>query len=209
MSFRDIISEQFGNPQGALGAMAGVIMAYRGSNRKRTEWAISLLDISPDESVLEIGFGPGIGIQELCRIASMGTVTGIDRSSLMVRTATRRNRDAISSGRARLVEASVEHLPSLDARYDKILDVNTFQFWNDQVATLSALRSLMNPEGIIAIAHQPRHSGAKREDTLAMGKLIADAMVSSGIAIVKTEILETRPVPTICMLGRNAQPRLQ
>jgi hypothetical protein len=52
----------------------------------------------------------------------------------------------------------------------------------------------MNPEGIIAIAHQPRHSGAKREDTLAAGELIAHAMVSSGIAIVTTEILEIRAI---------------
>lgn len=205
MSFRDIVSEQFGNPNGGLGFLAGIIMAYRGSNRQRTEWAISLLDVSPEENVLEIGFGPGIGIQKLCRIILKGTVTGIDRSHLMVMTATRRNRKAVASGRARLIEANVERLPPLGKHFDKILDVNTFQFWNDQVATLSSLRPLMTPDGIIAIAHQPRQAGATSEDVISMGKQISDALATSGLAVVKTEILETRPIPTICVLGRNAK----
>ena len=49
---------QFGRPSGALGALAGVVMATRASNRRRNAWTVELLEVQPDHQVLEIGFGP-------------------------------------------------------------------------------------------------------------------------------------------------------
>jgi hypothetical protein len=40
-------------------------MAHRPSNAQRNRWVVSLLDVQPTDRVLEIGFGPGIAIQEL------------------------------------------------------------------------------------------------------------------------------------------------
>src|SRR5262245_8870791 len=99
-------------------------MAHRSSNRKRNAWAVSLLDLQPDDRVLEIGYGPGLAIRELSRIAHAGYVCGVDHSELMLRQASRRNADAIRHGVVDLRLGSVDALPAFDAAFDKILAVN-------------------------------------------------------------------------------------
>src|SRR3712207_5675999 len=76
---------QFWRPTGFWGRAAGLLMAHRTSNRRRNAWAVSLLDVRPEDRVLEIGFGPGLAIRELGRLARKGYVCGIDHSELMLR----------------------------------------------------------------------------------------------------------------------------
>src|SRR5919109_227605 len=90
---------QFGDPRGAVGHLAGWVMAHRPSNRQRNRWVVSLLDVQPTDKVLEIGFGPGIAIAELAARATRGKVYGIDHSEVMVRQAGRRNAAAVRAGR--------------------------------------------------------------------------------------------------------------
>ena len=56
MSFKQNIISQFSNPHGLLGRLAGTIMAHRPSNQERNRWTVDLLEIQPDDHVLEIGF---------------------------------------------------------------------------------------------------------------------------------------------------------
>jgi hypothetical protein len=58
------IRAQFGHPTGFWGRAAGLLMAHRPSNRRRSAWVVSLLDVRPEDRVLEIGFGPGVGVVE-------------------------------------------------------------------------------------------------------------------------------------------------
>jgi ubiquinone/menaquinone biosynthesis C-methylase UbiE len=55
-------------------------MAHRSSNRRRNAWVVSLLEVRRGDRVLEIGFGPGLAIRELARLATEGYVCGIDHS---------------------------------------------------------------------------------------------------------------------------------
>jgi hypothetical protein len=66
------VHAQFGRPNGFWGSIAGWIMAVRSSNRKRNVWAVSLLDVQHGDRILEIGFGPGLAIREISRIALDG-----------------------------------------------------------------------------------------------------------------------------------------
>jgi hypothetical protein len=53
------VFSQFGNPRGALGAVAGAVMAHRESNRRRNAWTVAQLAPAPTDHVLEIGYvGP-------------------------------------------------------------------------------------------------------------------------------------------------------
>jgi hypothetical protein len=80
----DAVRDQFGRPTGLWGRAAALLMAHRSSNRTRNSWAVSLLDVRRVDRVLEIGFGPGLAIWELSRIAVEGYVRGIDHSELML-----------------------------------------------------------------------------------------------------------------------------
>jgi SAM-dependent methyltransferase len=193
---------QFGRPTGFWGRAAGLLMAHRSSNRSRNAWAVSLLDVGPHDRVLEIGFGPGLAILQLSRIAREGYVCGIDHSELMVRHASRRNADGIRRGVVDLRLASVDALPAFDAPFDKILAVNAVLFWTEPDARFEELRHLLRPGGLIAVAHQPRGPGATDETSAARGREIAAALTRAGFSLVRVETLHLKPA-VMCALGVN------
>jgi SAM-dependent methyltransferase len=146
------VRAQFGRPAGLWGRAAGLLMAHRSSNRRRNAWAVSLLDVRPDDRVLEIGFGPGLAIRELARFATEGYVCGIDHSELMLRRAKRLNAEAIERGVVDLRLGSAENLPAFDQPFDKILAVNATMFWQEPVERLGNLRRLLRSGGLVAVA---------------------------------------------------------
>lgn len=121
----DAVKAQFGHPTGLGGRAAGLVMAHRSSNRRRNSWAVSLLDVRPDDRVLEIGLGPGLAIRELARHATEGCVCGIDHSELMLRRAKRLNAAGIERGVVDLRLASVDDVPAFEEPFDKILAGST------------------------------------------------------------------------------------
>jgi hypothetical protein len=82
---RKILMRMFGRPEGVLGRLGGVIMARM--NRDAATQIIEMLDIRPDDKVLEVGFGPGVAIQLVLDRVPAGSVAGIDYSQEMVRQA--------------------------------------------------------------------------------------------------------------------------
>jgi SAM-dependent methyltransferase len=198
----DEIRSQFGRPTGLWGGMAGWVMAHRSSNRRRNAWAVSLLEVERDDRVLEIGFGPGVAIRELSRIAVDGYVCGIDHSEVMVRQAAKRNADAVRRGRVDLRLGSAESLPVFDAPFDRVLAVNAMPLWDRPVERLGELRRVLRPGGRIAIAFQPRGPGATDEAAATSGQKIATALGDAGFCEVRLETLKLRPA-VVCALGMN------
>lgn len=84
---RSILMRAFGRPQGILGRLGAVIMAR--TNADCGGWVTDLLEVTPNDRVLEVGFGPGVVIQRLAKRA--GRVAGIDQSREMVEQARARN----------------------------------------------------------------------------------------------------------------------
>jgi SAM-dependent methyltransferase len=197
---------QFRQPHGLGGRAADWVMAHRGSNRKRNVWAVGLLEVQPADRVLEIGFGPGIAIRELARHATRGVVVGVDHSELMVRRASRRNAAAVRAGRVELRLGNAEALPEFDAPFDRILAVNSLMFWDDPVARLKELRTLLSPRGRIAIAFQPRGAGSTDETAARAGEEIAAHFATAGFTDVRVETLALKPTAVVCVLGVSPGP---
>jgi ubiquinone/menaquinone biosynthesis C-methylase UbiE len=160
----NILMRMFGRPQGVLGRLGGIIMAR--ANREFAQWVIGLLEIRPNDKVLEVGFGPGVGIQILARAAPAGYVAGVDYSGEMVEQATARNRQAIEAGLVDLRHGSVESLPFADNTFDKALAINSMQVWPDAVVGLQALRRVLKAGGRVALgftAHSRQPSAGLTE----------------------------------------------
>jgi ubiquinone/menaquinone biosynthesis C-methylase UbiE len=149
----------FGRPEGILGRLGGVIMAR--TNQKCAAWVIDLLGILPKDSILEIGFGPGVGIELLSASAPTAHIAGTDSSKEMVNQATARNAKAIQSGRVDLRHGSVENLPYQNNTFNKALAINSFQVWMEAVAGLRELRRVMKSGGSIALGFTP-YSGQSK-----------------------------------------------
>jgi SAM-dependent methyltransferase len=101
------LMRMFGRPTGTLGTLGGIIMARTNAAFARS--VISLLEVQPSDKVLELGFGPGVGIQLLAKSAPAGRVAGVDCSKEMVEQARARDAQAIESGVVDLRHGSVEN----------------------------------------------------------------------------------------------------
>jgi len=139
----------FGRPWGMIGRLGGVIMARM--NADCGVWAAALLEVNPNDRVLEVGFGPGVIIQHLSELAPAGHVAGIDPSPEMLEQARARNAIAIKDGRVDLRRGSVESLPFADNTFDKALAINSMQVWPEAATGLRAIRRVMRPGGRIAL----------------------------------------------------------
>jgi ubiquinone/menaquinone biosynthesis C-methylase UbiE len=196
------VRAQFGRPTGLSGRIVGWIMASRSSNRRRNVWAVSLLDVQRHDRVLEIGFGPGIAIREISRLAVEGYVCGLDHSEEMLRQARRRNAAAIPAGRVDLRLGSVDCLPPFPEPFDKVLAVNAIMFRGQTIDRLEALRRVMRPGGRIAVAHQPRGPSATDATATAKGEEIAAALTQAGFSEVRVRTMSLKPA-VVCAIGVN------
>jgi ubiquinone/menaquinone biosynthesis C-methylase UbiE len=198
---RSRILSQFGRPSGALGALAGAVMAHRGSNQRRNAWTVQLLDIHPDDRVLEIGYGPGLAIHRAAELASHGRVLGIDHSQVMQRQARRRNRHAVASGQVQLLRGGVADLAGRAAEFHKVLAVNVFGFWPDPVAVLRQVAAVLLPGARIALTMQPRGHGVTNEHTRQAGERLGAALHDAGFTDIQVHTLALEPVDAACAVG--------
>src|SRR3977135_4089392 len=148
---RSVLLRAFGRPKGVLGRLGGIIMAR--TNQECAAWVIGLLEIQRNDKVLEVGFGPGVGIRLLA--GSAGHVAGVDPSREMVEQATARNANVIQSGRVDLRHGSVESLPFENNTFDKALAINSMQIWPDAVGGLQEMRRVMRSGGRAALGFTP------------------------------------------------------
>jgi ubiquinone/menaquinone biosynthesis C-methylase UbiE len=177
---RAIFLRMFGRPEGILGRLGGIVMAR--TNADCGAWVTDLLKVEPNDSVLEVGAGPGVVIQRLSKLASEGHVAGVDLSREMVAQAGARNEIAIRNGSVDLRQGSVERLPFEDNSFDKALAINSMQVWPDAVAGLREMRRVLKPGGRIALGFTP-HAGQPKQgltETLATAGFTKAHVVERG-----------------------------
>ncbi len=205
MTLRSMIEKQFGRPKGIFGGLAGLIMAYRPSNRKLNAWTVDRLGIAPDDRVLEIGCGPGIAIAEIAKKLETGLVVGVDHSIVMIDQATLRNHTAMRAGRVELSNRGIDDLPMVIDGYTKVVAINVLQFLPNLGLACSAIAKVMAPGGVLAVTYQPRLKNPKLNAAAAFGDRLAIALAHAGFIDVHIEEMPHVAGPVICVLGRKSQ----
>ena len=102
----------------------------------------------------------------------------------------------------KLFLGSASNLPVFTKKIDKVLDVNSFQFWNDPLNSLIDIRKCMNKGGIIAIVHQPRKPGSTTLDAIEAGNKISSFLEKAGFEKITVHEKNMKPVVTICVMGK-------
>lgn len=180
-------------------------MARRSSNQQRSAWTVHLLDIRPDDRVLELGYGPGLGIEAALGRLRTGSIVGVDHSATMRRMAARRARAAGGAVQPDLRIGDAGNLAPDIGTFDKIFSCNVWLFWQDPVGVFERLRDHLAPGGTVAVTHLPRHGGAGRDTSLGAAAAIADLLTRAGYRDIRRQILELDPAPAVCALASPAQ----
>ena len=192
------LEEQFAEPHGLGGLVAGEVMAWR--NRGLNGWTLRLLGVRRASRVLEVGFGPGVGIRMAAALARRGRVAGVDPSALMVKRARWRNHKAVRNGRVELRRGDVRALPWPDGAFTHVFSVNTFHEWGDPAAALAELSRVLAPGGRVALTAQSR--GARDlDEARAIAERSLEQLGDAGFGALRVAWRPARPLPAHCLLG--------
>jgi SAM-dependent methyltransferase len=147
-----IVAQQLSHPTGLFGRLMGRLMNRH--NARMNAFALELLELTPADRVLEIGFGGGATLSTL--IERAGFVAGIDRSQVMAERAKARYAGDMAAGRAEFREGTIEALPFEAASFDKVCTVNTIYFWRSLEVGFAEIHRVLTLGGRAVIGFLPK-----------------------------------------------------
>lgn len=122
----------------------------------RIKWAVELLDVQPDDSVLEIGCGSGIAAQRIIeKLSGKGWYYGVDKSDAAVKAAFTRVHDPERPGRAIIRRGAFDadnHEPVI---FSRVLAVNCNVFWTDDGEALRGVGRLTRKHSTFVQVYEP------------------------------------------------------
>jgi SAM-dependent methyltransferase len=128
----------------------------------RIKWAVELLDVQPDDSVLEIGCGSGIAAQRILeKLTGKGWYCGVDKSDAAVKAAFKRVHDAEHPHRAIIRRGAFDahnHEPLI---FNRVLAVNCNVFWTDDDEALRGVGRLTRKHSTFVQVYEPPNAAQR------------------------------------------------
>jgi len=156
-AFNTVFNRQYPCPQGMIGSLAGELMVRQ--HATETVWTVSVADVQPADSVLEIGFGAGKAIALLADKTPDGSVAGVDLSATMVRRARTRNAQAVRAGQVLLQQGDAAQLPFANQQFDKVISIHSFYFWPEHAAVFAEIFRVLKPGGTCVVTFSTGKAG--------------------------------------------------
>lgn len=123
----------------------------------RIRWAVDLMDVQPNDQVLEIGCGPGAGAELICSRLETGKLFAIDRSESGVDRTKRRCAAYVESGRLTVRQIDLATLRVPVKRLTKVFAFNVNLFWvRDCAEEVALLHERLVPGGAIFLFYEVR-----------------------------------------------------
>jgi ubiquinone/menaquinone biosynthesis C-methylase UbiE len=199
------VAEQFRRPHGRKGReIAELMKKYNGDV---IHWIIDSMSAKENDVVLEIGFGPGLGIKRILSMMPSCIVYGIDFSRYMVRMASKYNADEITTGKAILKYGDANKLPFEQQLFDKVFAVNVLYFWNDPSRVLNEIKRTLKPNGtcILGIAQKSDLERMKHAQTKIFQKYddneVIELMKNEGFKECRILKRKFENTTGVCVLG--------
>lgn len=202
MPFAKFMAQQLGNPSGMI---SGLVLAplWNKRNSALNDVAFESLAPSPDDRVLEVGFGGGYLLGRISAIVKEGFLAGVDVSPAMVAFCERRYRSLVRDGRLEVRCARAESLPYPPDYFTKVCTVNSIFYWENISQALSEFWRVLAHDGILVMCFTCKESLGNRGFAKYVASYDADEvqqmMESSGFHAVRTIRSSDRHREFLCM----------
>jgi SAM-dependent methyltransferase len=169
----------------------------------RVAWAVELLDVAPDDRILEFGCGGGVAVSLIGDRLSGGQVTAIDRSATAIERTRRRNAEHLAAGRAMVHRADLAGFDAPPAWFDKAVGINVNLFWTTDAETeCRLLARVLRPAGTLHLVYEGPPSGGTPD----VGPDIAGTLGRHGFAAHVT-VHPTDPMVAVTARRRSESSR--
>jgi demethylmenaquinone methyltransferase/2-methoxy-6-polyprenyl-1,4-benzoquinol methylase len=151
------VSRPRGNARASYNAMSRWYDLFTSSEKRFTDIGLKMLDVQPNEPVLEIGCGTGHALVELANRGAQ--VVAIDISEGMINAARRRIQNKVQKRSVELCQADGLFIPFSDGQFDAVFISFTLELFDTPEIpnVLNECRRLLKPEGritVVALAKQ-------------------------------------------------------
>ena len=163
----------------------------------RILWAVDLMDVRPDDQILEIGCGPGAGAELICARLETGRLFAIDRSESGVDRTKRRNHQYVESGRLTVRQIDLATLRVPVKKLDKVFAFNVNLFWVRACADeVALLHERVVPGGAVYLFYE-----ANRPELVpTIVRKTSAALTAGGFRV---SVVEQKAPPVVGLIGRR------
>ena len=163
----------------------------------RIRWAVDLMEVQPNDHVLEIGCGPGAGAELICSRLDTGKLFAIDRSESGVDRTRRRNQAHVDSGRLTVRQIDLATLRVPVKRLTKVFAFNVNLFWVRACADeVALLHQRVVPGGAIYLFYE-----ANRPELVPnIVRKTSAALAEGGFRV---SVVEQKAPPVVGVIGRR------
>ena len=151
MLIRSFLARQLGRPSGIFGRL--VMKLLNRGNAKMNDVTFAQLNLQPQDSVLEIGFGGGYLLEKIAASQIPSFIAGIDPQADVLQIGEKKFKKQIERKYIELKQASSENLPYEDKTFNKICTVNTIYFWSDPKSVLAECYRVLKSQGKLVICY--------------------------------------------------------
>jgi trans-aconitate methyltransferase len=163
----------------------------------RIVWAVGVLDVQPDDQILEIGCGPGAAAELICARLKKGKLFAIDRSESGVDRTKRRNKQYVDAGRLTVRQIDLATLRVPVKRLDKVFAFNVNLFWvRDCADEIALLHERVSPGGGVYLFFEATH----HERVPQIVESTSKALTEGGFRV---SVIQNQNPDVIGILGRR------
>ncbi len=189
------LAAQLRQPNGEMGVEVSNRMNQ--GNAFMNGFAIEQLQLSGNETLLEIGPGNCLFAKELLTKHANLRYRGVDYSDLMILEAKKMIKEFIQEGRASIHHTSIADLPFPDETCDKILGVNVIYFWDTPEVELKELGRVLRPNGTIVLGMRAKETMEQLPVTKYNFNLYSKADISTFVEKAGLSLREIATTPEV------------
>lgn len=211
MGLYQIIVGNAGKPEGILGQI--MVTGMNACHEKLADWGCRFLEEEIPDRILDIGCGGGTNVKRFLNRYADAHVAGLDYSAVSVKSACRRNRAAIQTGRCKILQADVSNLNLTEHQYDLVTAFETVYFWPEIRQSFENVFRVLKPGGRFLIVNE---STGKDPAAVKFAKIIdgmnlytperlRELLEAAGFADAKVHQAASKP--WIAVIGRKPTGR--